>query len=441
MSVSPEIADVQITTQTQSITRAGFGTPLIFGYHTAWGNFVRSYTSPEEAIEDGFNANDPIIRCMRKIFAQNPSPPKVKVGRRLNPPLQNFVLTPTSLLGSALYTVDITRPDGTIVSAMYTSPPGGGVVADIVNALEAQLLAATPALTLVPSATPTTLGLSALAGGPLHDLKVSKNLSVQNTTAVGVDLLGDYERVKAEDSDFYGVCLSSNSSLEITTLAPVLAAEDRLFAVDSMDGGIRDSVVTNDLFSALSAAKYTNTVGLFVDSALEYAGAAWLGAQLPQDPGSTTWAFKGLASVVPANLNSGEKTAVETKGGNTYTTQNQTTDITMPGKTFSGEFIGIVRVRHFLTSRMGEAFFGLLVNNGKIPYTDVGIDLIRNAVLGVLTAQPPEVLDPDSIEVSVPLVAETAADDRRDRILRDIKFFARLSGAVHMGIFRGTLTV
>lgn len=108
MSDLDDIVSVTVTATSASISRRGFGTPLVVGYHTEYLDRVRAYASIDEAEDDGHDdEGSPIHRALSAIFAQNPRPPVVKVGRRAGAPTQSMRLTPSSPVATEEYSVTI----------------------------------------------------------------------------------------------------------------------------------------------------------------------------------------------------------------------------------------------------------------------------------------------------------------------------------------------
>jgi len=81
--------------------------------------------------------------------------------------------------------------------------------------------------------------------------------------------------------------------------------------------------------------------------------------------------------------------------------------------------------------------------DGKIPYTDVGIATIGNALTGALDLgvrrggiAPPEKDELDntipSYVLTLPKSASVAFNDKANRVLNDVKGTARLAGAIHV---------
>lgn len=110
------IATVSISRATRTPSVAGFGTPLVAGYHTKYLARVRAYADLTELVADGFTPYDPIYRAVAAAFAQTPSPTSVKVGRRALPYTQVVHLTPGTPVASEVFSVDL---DG--LEATYTA--------------------------------------------------------------------------------------------------------------------------------------------------------------------------------------------------------------------------------------------------------------------------------------------------------------------------------
>lgn len=90
------IMNLIITVNSRAPSQAGFGTPMLVGYHTAWVNeLVREYAQPDEMLTDGFVALDELYLAAKIVKSQNPSPNTFKIGRRATPLRQVIKLTPT----------------------------------------------------------------------------------------------------------------------------------------------------------------------------------------------------------------------------------------------------------------------------------------------------------------------------------------------------------
>ncbi|GAG04117.1 unnamed protein product, partial [marine sediment metagenome] len=104
------IITVQIDRTTTTPTAAGFGTPLIAAYFptSIFAERVKSYSSLTEMVTDGFIAADPAYLAASDCWAQNPSPPVIKIGRRALAPQQTQTITPTDLTVGSVHAVSVT---------------------------------------------------------------------------------------------------------------------------------------------------------------------------------------------------------------------------------------------------------------------------------------------------------------------------------------------
>lgn len=92
-----DIASVNITATTTSPSRQGFGTPLIAACRVPFiTDRVRSYQSLTAMATDGFASTDPAYLAASAMWAQNPRPPTIKVGRRASNWTQVIDLTPVA---------------------------------------------------------------------------------------------------------------------------------------------------------------------------------------------------------------------------------------------------------------------------------------------------------------------------------------------------------
>jgi len=98
-------------------------------------------------------------------------------------------------------------------------------------------------------------------------------------------------------------------------------------------------------------------------------------------------------------------------------------------------------------ARLTESVLFVFQNNPKIPYTDAGIEIMKSALLNPLiswTKAPYNALS-DAKEdfpfVSAPKALEVSAIDRVNRLLPDVSFSARYTGAIHKMVVTGTVSI
>lgn len=454
-----DIVNVQISTVSESVARAGFGVPLILTYHTKDAARVLEFTDASSMLTTGggpFAASDLAYILASKAFSQNPKPSRVLVGRRVNPTIRKINFEPRSgtingetyPLANTDYAVTISR-DGSEQTFTFDSgatPTVAGITAGLValvNAGTIDVLATdnTTDLDIEAAATP---GGAATAGTPFT-ASYDRSLFISEDTtpvAVGGDLASEIAAIRNINDDWYGIVGDWWGATEIEDVAAAIEALYKIHVCASADDGMYDSGVTTDPGSVLAASEYARSM-IFHHSTPETGiAAACLGKNLPKDPGSITWKFKTLAGIAVQSYTPGEETALDGKNIERYV-EIAGVSITCNGKTSSGEFMDVTRFVDWLKARMEENIFAKLAAADKIPYTDPGVSVVESEVYAVLNegiSVGGLAADP-APTVSVPLVANVSAVDRANRLLPDVKFNAQLAGAIHAVEVTGTITI
>jgi hypothetical protein len=429
-----KIVNVTVDRQTRAPSQQGFGTPLIVAYHEQWLDRVREYAEVDELVDDGFATTSAVYKLFSAAKAQDPSPLTIKVGRRENAFTQIVHLLPRSTAVGFEHSIAI---DGTACTYEVET---GDAVADIVAGLVTAINAASLGVTATNGTTHVVCASN--DDGVVHTYEAKRGLDLLDAT-LDPGLADDLNAINAEDGDWYGILLDSNSSAQITTLATWTESKLALGLVQSADWNVKDAGESGDVATAMVSSAYARTSGLYCSTIGVPAAAAWMGKELPRNPGQSTWAFKTLATVPVDKLTDGEKNAINGKKWSHYTRVGGV-NITYESKTPAGEFIDIVIGIDFSTARIKEAVFGLLVNNPKVPQTDTGIEMIRGAVLSVLkqcSSSDYPIFDPESIEVTVPKIGDVPVADRANRVLPSVRYSARLQGAFHGVQVRGSVFV
>jgi len=254
-------------------------------------------------------------------------------------------------------------------------------------------------------------------------------------------------RVNEIDSDWYFLISTSRVEADILSAGATIEAMLKTYFYETDEADSKDLAHATDTTSIFAQMKiYERSVGIYTKTANldSYPAAAWCGRLGPKDPGSVTWKFKSLSGVTPDDeLNSTERANVLGKNANLYLTVAGQA-ITMEGTSGTGEFIDIVRGIDWLTRRIKEDVYFMLINEDKVPYTDKGGDALGLQVKGPLDEAVAVGLLAGGDEapvVTVPLVADIPQIQRAAREFGDIEFEGRLAGAVHKVIVRGRVTV
>lgn len=270
-----------------------------------------------------------------------------------------------------------------------------------------------------------------------QSIKLAYKLDTEDYDAA---LLGN---IRDADDDWYAIAIDSATQADIEAIAAEIEATYKLFLARTADAAVLDPGDDTDVGSVLLSNRYSRTALIYhSDAATEYPEVTWGGSILPFNPGSVTWAFKALPGIPGETFTAGAISALEAKrvtryeavGGLPVTVGGYTSD--------SGAFVDVIRGLDWLRQRMAEDLFNRLANVPKVPYTNAGIasieEIVRNR-LQIAVAND-VIADDENLSVTVPLVSQVQASDRSERLLPGVEFTARLAGAIHEIVVRGTAT-
>lgn len=435
-----QIVRVVISQQTQAVPQAGFGIPLIMGSSNRFSDLVRYYTSPSAMLVDGFTTSDPEYIRAVKAFSQALSPTQIGVGKYTAPVSQVNRITVNNVADNTVYTL-------TIAGTLFSINSGAGATQD---SILAQLGVAVNASLTVPvtagAVTSHHLDLTADNPGLGFSLTNSANLTQASVTP-NHSIADDVAALQNVSDVWYGLSICSNVDSDILQVAAYIETQKKIFGASSSEAAILTSVTT-DIASQLKSLGYKRTFLLYSAEASGGPEAAWLGGQLPQTPGASTWKFKQLVGVDPDNLTETQilnvigTPDIPAKNGNIYETVGGS-PITEEGWMASGQFIDVTIGIDWLESTMQVNVFAPLVSLPKVPYTDQGVAVIENGIRQTLqTGVTNGLIDGQSpITVTAPLVLDIPQNTRAMRVLPDMKFSCRLAGAIHFVQIEGTVTV
>ncbi len=433
MASIENIVDVQISKDTATVSRVGFGTPLILAYHTGFAGLAVRYGSIQEITDAGFATTSRVYKMASAIFAQNPKPPAVIVGRRATAPTRNIKLTPkASPLASTAYDITI---NGETMSYTSDATP---TVAEITLGIETAVNAGAQPVTATDNS--TDVDIVADAAGAPFEIVFDPALWTFNDNTADPGIAADLAAIRLENDDWYAICCDALGALEIDALATAVESLAKIYIADTQDSDVIEA--GGGIAATLAAASLDRTALMYHPDTDPSPAAAWIGKQLPTDPGSTTWAFKTLATIANYSLTDGEQAFAEANDANHYQ-DVAGINITLQGTMAGGEFVDITRGIDWLTSRLREDVFRVLAVNGKVPFTNLGIQLIVNEVEGRLRdAAGRGLIDgTEEIIVEAPLASEVDANTKASRTLPDVTFQATLAGAIHKVQIRGRVTV
>jgi hypothetical protein len=463
------IITVQIDRTSTTVSQTGFGQPMIVGYFptSIFPQRSKEYSSLTEMVTDGFLSTDPLYLCASDCWAQNPSPPTIKIGRRLGAPQQVVNIAPDAPVAGDVHVVTVigyadssfaTRALPATADTHELTIAAESDAEDIVDAFVTAF--ATPASDW--SVTKTGTGVSAVLvvtadnstmDGLIFGVTYSvndgsrgvDNLTLDPTIKIETDL-GDIE---AYDPDWYGLCMDSDGRDEIwdeaaqSGAANWVESNNKLFVCQTADILVTsDAGEETSVAYELKEANFDRTMLFAHRNNRDRVSAAMLGRALPEAAGSITWAMKELNAVSSQDFSTSEINIANDKAANVITTIAGVA-VTRFGTASGGEYMDVMRGADWLSARIAERIYGALISNDKIPYTDAGISVIKNEILAQLDAGVArDFLAPiPEPTCTVPRAADVSAALKGARSLEDVTFRAVLAGAVHKVAIEGQLTL
>lgn len=266
--------------------------------------------------------------------------------------------------------------------------------------------------------------------------------SLINANSVTTDL----DAIVNVNNDWYALISVDRDKPTVLAIAGWIETKRKIFGTASDDLAIinvQAGVDVSSISALLNQAGYVRSFVMYhQDASFDYPEAALMGRCLPLIPGSETWAFKRLNTISYSKLTTTQQNNALNKKTNIYTFVAGV-GITQNGTMAQGEYIDIVRGIDWLTARIQEGVFSLLVNNNKIPYTDGGISTVQAEVLRVLKLGIDNGLISDNPDptCTVPLAVNVPSVDKTNRILKNVRFQCTLAGAVQAVEIFGNVSV
>lgn len=231
------------------------------------------------------------------------------------------------------------------------------------------------------------------------------------------------------------------------TVAGIVEENDKMYLAATHDDAALLNEDTTDLASELKALSYSNTAVWFDDALGEevyvpnYSEAALVGRCANGVAGTVNFRLKRLVGVTPAasvDTLSKMKT-LEDKGYTFAATVEQSTRSYGSTKTASGEWIDVVLAVLWLKTNIRERVFATIANSEKLPYETEGAAAIEADIRSVIAeAQGYDIVADDTpISVTTPNVLDLTPAQRNSRILPNVRFTCRLSGAINGTVIRG----
>lgn len=446
------IVKVDIALNTTGITSEGFSTTIVVGPHAYTTTRVLSIAgSADELLDLGFSSDDLIYKAVNSAFSQTPRPTVVKVGR-IQCDTAKLALKTVPAVG-LLYKFTINSNNNGIPeehSYEYTAQASEDAKA-VLTALANAVMADSDVNTKY-AATVVDENLVIKVNDPSESfsLKAGSLTKISAFEAADISLAENMALITAADSDFYGVAYTDHTDDAIMEMASWAESHKKLYITSTNAAGARNSEVDSDILSKLMAKNYYRTACWVHDDVSESLETAIMARCFSILPGGETWANKKLAGITTDGLTETEYTAVKTKNGNTFE-RFRNVAITQRGITSAGEWIDVIRFRDWLEETIKTEVFSTMINMDKLPYTDAGIAIIEGKINAVLElGQQRGGIAPTEYDengnknygftISVPRASSISANVKAQRNLQDVKFTARLAGAIHAVDIVGSLT-
>ncbi len=427
-----DIVKITISLQTATVSRVGFGTPLILSNEADSvfddGVLAQIYTGTAGMITAGFSSTGATVVAATRFFSQGPKVASVIVGRRTSLTTMSIVCTVASVLNSTEYLCEINGTDFSFTSdATATNLEIAAGIVGLINA-GGELVTATDNVD-------GTFDLDADNAGEIFTLLLDRSQITQDDETPDGGIVNDLSAIRfglTGSDDWYVVVSDNHSTLEIEALAAHIETLQRFFVTSSADDDILAGTAGN-LALVLQAADYARTSLMYHETPHVSPGSSWSGAMLPLDPGSATWKFQTLPGVAFSVFTPTEIATLKSQNCNYYI-RDAGNNYTTEGVSSSGEYNDVTRFLDWFTQTAQENIFIALINANKIPFTDPGIGIIANEIWGVIRKgqgrggiaedPAPTVTAPDAVDVS--------SADRAARTLDDVTFTFRLAGAIHI---------
>ena len=447
------IVKVDIALNTTGITSEGFSTAIVVGPHAYTTTRVLSIAgNADELLDLGFSSDDLIYKAVNSAFSQTPRPEVVKVGR-IQCDTAKLALKTVPSVG-LLYKFSINNVDDKGIlnehSYEYTAQASEDAKA-VLTALSNAVMADGEVNTKY-TATVVDENLVIKVNDPSESfsLKAGSLTEISGFEASSLSLAENMALITAADNDFYGVAYTDHTDDAIMEMASWVESHKKLYITATNSAGAKNSEVDSDILTRLFDRNYYRTACWVHDDVSESLETAIMARCFSILPGGETWANKKLAGITTDKLTETEYNAVKAKNGNTFE-RFRNVAITQRGITAAGEWIDVIRFRDWLEETIKTEVFSTIINMDKLPYTDAGIAIIEGKINAVLELGQkrggiaPTEYDEDGnknygFTVSVPKASSISANVKAQRILQDVKFTARLAGAIHAVEIKGSLT-
>jgi len=445
MSDINQIIQVNITRQTPVASLPGFGVPGIlaqFATSKTTAPFTRGryYSSTSEMTSDGWASTDSVYLAAAAIFAQNPRVPRVFVGRIDSGDAS------VAASGDAIraeqddwYAFEVVGNRG-IKIVLSTGLITGNQIESTINGISIANItyATSTAATMAAweAAIESALGAGTVATVSGNEMTVVKPGTDLNIATVSITLGASQPTVTTT----YPLDATKTKAWMAWTAGQkkLQAVQDSDPATYAADTGVSGTACLAE-FAKLSS--YDRVFVVYHGTNTEYLAAAWMGKELPYDPGAHTWAFKNLTGMSVDSLTSSQEGLIRGKNANVYTSTASYANTYAGTVAKASTYIDDVRGLDWLDTTIKTDLFNLLAAAGKVPFTDPGIQMVVGVLKASLKKAEVATVLTTGWDVTYPLAANVSPVDKAARRLTGINWSGTLAGAVHSIVINGTVSV
>ncbi len=433
--------EVNITDETTPVSREGFGLGLILDPSTDYD--YAEIRSGEDIPED---ASELAEDMARRYLAQSPNPGVVAMAGKETFDGDNAeaVLNEGATDGEVHIEVDEDGDDGNNYTAEVVID---GTETPLSVELDDYTLTVNIATDNEGNATSTAAEVADeinLELGDTFTAEASGDGTAVLDTPETVEFEGGADGFSVPDAlseladegytDWYGLLLADRDQAEIEEAASWLTNE--LFITQPVE----DSWAALDGYNLQGYGR----VGAFPSKEEQALDAAIMSRMFATDPGTATWKWKQLEGVTTSGYPSADVTSMinpsEGEPAMNPMIWEMGVDYTAEGKAADGTYLDIQRAIDWMTARLTENIFQLLVTQGKVSYTNEGIAQVVARMREILQqAVSRDVLIEYSIDA--PRREDVPTNDVANRILPDVNFEGIVSGAIHEVEVHGVLRV
>lgn len=209
-----------------------------------------------------------------------------------------------------------------------------------------------------------------------------------------------------------------------------------------------DSGITTDLASVLKASGSERSFVIYEtagDEDYPYAGIAGMMSTVDftTSKPAITFTNKTLSNVTGEDLNGAADLALKGKNVTYYTqVKNKGVSVTHNGVMSDGRSIDVLQTTDYMKEVVTNALLNEVINRGKIPYTQEGLDIIQSVLVresnafnsakiigGAVDYQTGEYLS-KGYKITMPTITEISATDKANRVLNGVTVRYLLAGAI-----------